>query len=107
MSSTARIIDLAKLAEYGLDDNVERIDNPHDTSLEQYQTRTTPLGTKVVFGEYVDRSEGGWDLGRYENVADPTDEPVWRMVGAPDYFEAPDELLAAVAEWLRQELAAR
>jgi hypothetical protein len=96
MSTTERILDWGMISEAGIDtERVERRTNPLDTSIEQYAIISSDGQTEILFGEYYDREEGGWDIGVYELA----DETPAAMIGAPDWFEMPAALLAAVRAW--------
>jgi hypothetical protein len=97
MPTTDRILDWATISAAGIDTNrVSRDQNPQDTSLELYSIPSnTESGVRLVFGEYYDRTEGGWDSLVYERVA----EGDWQPMGAPDWYETPADLLAAVKAW--------
>lgn len=95
-------INWSDMTATGIDtDRVERYSNPLDTSLKMFEAISRDGSEKILFGEYWDREEGGWDLGVYENVG-TADEPVWEMRGGPSYSETPAEILAEVRDWLAE-----
>lgn len=96
MTTTDRILDWVTIYDAGIDtERVERRTNPNDTSLEQYAIKSRDGATELLFGEYHDREEGGWDRGVYELIED--ERPA--MIGASDWYATPAELLVDVRAW--------
>jgi hypothetical protein len=99
MPTTDRILDWATVSAAGIDtERVEIEENQGNTSLEMYRITSVDGMTSMVFGEYADREEGGWDSMAYEAFTD-CDHIVWEPIGAPDWYETPAALLAAVRDW--------
>lgn len=104
MTTTDHTITWAAMTAAGIDtDCVESIGNAQDTSLESYEIVSTDRTTKLVFGEYYDPEEGGYDRGVYEQTG-TADDPQWTFIGAPDWYETPAALLADVATWAAQNV---
>lgn len=99
MTTTDRILGWATISAAGIDtDRVERVGNARHDTKEQYEILARDGATKLVFGEYFDDAEGGWDRGVYEQVG-TADEPAWEMTGAPDWYSTPAEVLADAKMW--------
>ena len=106
MPTTDRILTWNIMTAEGIDaDRITRETNAQDTSLEMYRALSADGRTSLLFGEYWDRAEGGWDAMEYEDVRDSTDDgPVWEPTDSPQYFEAPADVVTYVREWLDRNI---